>query len=378
MKIQSVVAPGVYLMDNNTFRVIARVGDRKTGPAPKEKRFPPKTALRDMKRWQEEARSEIRRETLRPVKGTLAADVPRYLDSMTGHLQHPKHRKHEIEAWLPTLGDRRRDAITSHDVKQQVRVWQAENVAASTIRHRLSALSMLYKDLDFDNLRNPVAGLKRPKEPDPAAGSVQLEHVVKVFDALSDRVKKNGKGWKTLARLSVIAQTGMRHSQVMRLQPTDIHLDEAPPVVYVGQPGKDGHPHWKPLTESGVAAFRMFVEWKAFGPFSQASVYKSWKLACSDADVPFFNPYKLRHTWATTLRAGGLDLADVQVLIGHTSARTTARYAKVAPHKLMGARDALKSAWTRARANVDQERNQVTEPAKPSRQRPQPAKTANS
>jgi len=49
----------------------------------------------------------------------------------------------------------------------------------------------------------------------------------------------------------------------------------------------------------------------------------SWKLACEDADVPFFNPYRLRHTWATTLRSEGLDLADAQELIGHTRAKTT-------------------------------------------------------
>ena len=85
----------------------------------------------------------------------------------------------------------------------------------------------------------------------------------------------------------------------------------------------------------------MFVEKEAFGAFSQSSVYKSWKLACQNAGVPFFNPYRLRHTWATTLRAGGMDLADVQELVGHTSAKTTERYAMVAKDKLMGALGAL-------------------------------------
>jgi integrase len=43
-----------------------------------------------------------------------------------------------------------------------------------------------------------------------------------------------------------------------------------------------------------------------FGQFSQSSVYKSWKLACDNAEVSFFNPYQLRHSWATTLRAEGM------------------------------------------------------------------------
>ena len=67
-------------------------------------------------------------------------------------------------------------------------------------------------------------------------------------------------------------------------------------------------------------------------------------------------PGSLRHTWATTLRAGGLDLADVQELIGHTSAKTTERYAMVATEKIMGAVGVLDRAYTKARSNVEEQR----------------------
>jgi site-specific recombinase XerD len=69
------------------------------------------------------------------------------------------------------------------------------------------------------------------------------------------------------------------------------------------------------------------------------------KLACEEAGVPFFNPYKLRHSYATALRAQGMDLADVQELMGHKSAKTTQRYAMVAPKKLAAAAEMLHQAW---------------------------------
>ena len=76
---------------------------------------------------------------------------------------------------------------------------------------------------------------------------------------------------------------------------------------------------------------------------------------------PFFRILtRLRHTWATTLRAGGMDLADVQALIGHTSARTTERYAMAAPGKLMGAVDVLGRAQASAREHVENEKNERT------------------
>jgi hypothetical protein len=71
-------------------------------------------------------------------------------------------------------------------------------------------------------------------------------------------------------------------------EPHDIWLDNKSPVVVVNRPGGSGRPHWKPLTEQGVAAFQLFIEKDAFGEFSRSSIYKSWKLACQDAEVPFF------------------------------------------------------------------------------------------
>src|SRR5688572_19798362 len=158
MKVESVVAPAIYRMDNGSFRVVARVGDRKTGPRPKEKRFPKGTALRAMKSWQENQRAELRRQDLRPVRDTLAADIPRYLERMESQLQHPSDRKHEIEAWVTSFGQLRRDAIEAEGIQAQVRKWQGEGVAASTIRHRLSALSKMFTELDPEGARNPVAG----------------------------------------------------------------------------------------------------------------------------------------------------------------------------------------------------------------------------
>jgi integrase len=260
-------------------------------------------------------------------------------------LSRPEHRQHEINAWLDRFGDRRRHTIETEDVRQEVLRWEGEGLAASTINHRLSAFSQLYEVLDGNNAHNPVSGIKRLREPQAKPDGRSPETIQRVFTALTRRVTAQNRGWRTLARLKVIALTGMRHSQVMRLEPDHLYVDHDPPYVVVVDPGKDGEPHAKPLTPDGVEAFRLFAKVEAWGEFSQPSVYKSWKLACKDADVPFFNPYKLRHSYATALRAQGMDLADVQELMGHKSAKTTQRYAMVAPKKLAAAAEMLQQAW---------------------------------
>ncbi|WP_436799088.1 tyrosine-type recombinase/integrase [Micromonospora fulviviridis] len=42
--------------------------------------------------------------------------------------------------------------------------------------------------------------------------------------------------------------------------------------------------------------------------------------------LPGLRPHRLRHTYATRLRQGGADPAQVQALLGHASLDTTARY----------------------------------------------------
>ena len=45
-----------------------------------------------------------------------------------------------------------------------------------------------------------------------------------------------------------------------------------------------------------------------------------------DAGIPGLRPHRLRHAYATCLRQGGADPAQVQALLGHASIETAARY----------------------------------------------------
>ncbi|MEV6158538.1 site-specific integrase [Nonomuraea sp. NPDC052129] len=46
----------------------------------------------------------------------------------------------------------------------------------------------------------------------------------------------------------------------------------------------------------------------------------------ADAKLPGLRPHRLRHAYATRLREGGADVAQVQALLGHASLDTSARY----------------------------------------------------
>lgn len=355
--------PGIYPLPNGGFRVKVAVGDRKHGGQQRETTFPKRTALRTMTDWQTQTRAALKRQRLVPVTGTLEADAARYVETKATELAFPSNRKYELAAWMENFGHRRRHTVTEQDIEDQIQRWKTAGVAASTIRHRLSALSDLYRTLDKRSGHNPVAGVERPPEPKPKTNDVPLSLIVKVLDELWFRSAMNNRGWKTLARALVLAHTGMRPSQLMRV---DSEMNVRPflnaPQPFAQVPsGKDGNPVELPLNMFGVDAFRLFLRVGAAGSFSTQAFYKSWMLACDRANVQRFNPYRLRHSFATLHRRAGADLADVQEMLGHTTSKVTQRYAHVVPEKLAASAQRTEEMWRQARGERAWVKPQPTE-----------------
>ena len=248
------------------------------------------------------------------------------------------------------VGTRRRHTITRPEVEQQVKAWARSRVAASTVRHRMTALSQLYRELDGDSDSNPVKGVQRPSEPDAEPEARPVNMIQSVLDKLWYRTAMNNRGWLTLSRALVLAHTGMRPAQMKRLDPDlDIrpYLDGDVPFVQVSA-GKGGKSYLMPLTSDGKAAFLLFLRVGAAGTFSTQAFYKSWVLACDQAELARFNPYKLRHSFATRMRRAGADIADVQAMLGHKSPKTTERYAEVSVDKLVTAVQRMERGWNEA------------------------------
>ena len=62
------------------------------------------------------------------------------------------------------------------------------------------------------------------------------------------------------------------------------------------------------------------------GPLTISGLTQVVLAAGDDAGIPGLRPHRCRHTFATRLRQGGADPAQVQALLGHASIGTAARY----------------------------------------------------
>ena len=176
-----------------------------------------------------------------------------------------------------------------------------------------------------------VAGFKFPRQGRPLPDILSASEV----EALLGRIAS----LRHRAVIMAAYGAGLRVSEACRLCVGDIDSRRGLIHVHDGKGGKD---RYVMLSKRLLAVLREY--WKAArppGPYlfpgtdgadtvHRMMVNRALKQAAVDAGITKkVTPHSLRHTFATHLLEGGTDIRTIQVLLGHGSIRTTARYAKV-------------------------------------------------
>lgn len=319
------IATGIY-QDRSGLAATVKVGR-----VQRECRFPPDTDLERLKSWQVQTRAELDRErpdasealTPTPTRGTIAADIDRYLPQIAGRVGYKADRSH-LKAWLPFLGPQQRSKVRPADVRIAMAAWTLAKKSARTIRHRVRVLRELYRTLDGVHAKPPLAGVKLPRPADPHPTAVPLATIQAVAQSLKDG-KRHEEGYgsdsdKTHARFLVRATTGQRPAQIMRATPDDVDLVRG---IWFVRAAKQGTAIPLPLNPEMVKAWRAFIVAKAWGPFDTRSFSKTIQRHGWPKGI---RPYTLRHTFAIDHLLGGTDLGDLQGLLGHRQIETTRKF----------------------------------------------------
>jgi integrase len=318
---------GIYL-DGQTITARVTVGQL----TPREAYYPAGTPLRTIKAWQDVTRGELRLLSPSVKRGRWEDDCRTYLARVKNTFQNPRSYRERVRDL--------KDSIKLAEVNGQLYDWR-QTLAASTVNHRLDAISNLFVVLD--GKAHALLGAVRFGRPDQHARWIDRARIVRVLDTLNPG--------KIRARLRLLHWTGMRPSQMARLTEHSFALTARQPSVLVPK-GKRGNPLATPLSPEGVAAAQEFLAANAWCTVQPDGSTKDWTTsanrlltnACAELNAARFTVYQIRHSFLRAVRAAGADLADVQELGGHTDARTTKIYAPVVEPKLVAAVMRLSSA----------------------------------
>jgi integrase/recombinase XerD len=214
-----------------------------------------------------------------------------------------------------------------------VHLVQERRVSLSYYKQTRSALRFLYRvSLGRNDVLDAIPALKEPRT---LPVVLSPDEVARFFAAI--------RNIKHRAILMTAYAAGLRVSEVTQLQATDI--DSQRMVIRVRQ-GKGRKDRYVMLSPRLLEALRAY--WKAVRPqgvlfpgaipgqpITTGSINKVCQRARKSAGLDKkITAHTMRHSFATHLLEAGTDLRTIQVLLGHSSFSTTARYVHVATASL--------------------------------------------
>lgn len=233
--------------------------------------------------------------------------------------------------------------ITAEIAAAHVEDLRESGLSAATIARSLSSLRRFHDHLRVtgDCPADPTVDLKPPRvtrrEPEP----LTVDEARRLLDAV---LGEDPLAMRDRAILEILYAAGLRVSELTALRGPDLLLDHAlirvrgrgarERVVPLGQAAVDGlaryarfgRPSLLPPVDVDDSPF--FVNAKGLA-LSRMSVWKIIRTAALAVGIDrTVNPQTLRHTFAAHLLDGGIDLRDVQHLLGHADISTTSIYSR--------------------------------------------------
>jgi integrase/recombinase XerD len=216
----------------------------------------------------------------------------------------------------------------------QVYLTNEKKLATSSILIAVSALRFLYKvTLHRDWTLEDI--IPAPKKPQKLPVVLSPEEVLQFLDCIP--------GLKHRTILTTCYAAGLRISEVVHLKPPDIDSQRMVIRVEQGKGQKDRYVMLSPkLLESLRNWWRVAKpkSWLFPGDIAGTHISKdAVEQACQKAQrhcrIPKpITPHSLRHAFAVHLLESGTDVRTIQLLMGHRSLATTARYLRIATTKV--------------------------------------------
>ena len=290
--------------------------------------------------------------------------------------------RRDLRGYATFLRDRGREAedISSSDIADFARLRAGDRVeggarasghvevrrAPASVARSMAAVRSFHRFCVVEGLlaSDPTSDVTSPRVP---AGIPKALDIAEIEGLLASVVGETPAALRDRAILETLYATGMRISELVGLDVSDVDLDEADARV-LGKGGRErivpvgrvarmaveaylvrGRPALRDrrgASNRSDAAAALFLNQRG-GRLSRQGCFNVVKAAAGRVGLAErVSPHVLRHSCATHMLERGADIRVVQELLGHATISTTQVYTKVSPYRL---REAFDAAHPRAR-----------------------------
>ena len=218
------------------------------------------------------------------------------------------------------------------------RPYTEKGISPTARARKLSALKSFYKYLTVRTKQleeNPVADFEYPKLRKSLPKYLTLEQSAALLSAVSGTNQK-----RDYAIIMLFLNCGIRRSELVGLNTTDVYDDR---IRVIGKGNKERFVYFGTSCRKAIDAYleernkvvltdnRALFGSRNGNRISVTAVHRLVEKALKQAglDATQFSAHKLRHTAATMMLSGGVDVKTVQEVLGHENLNTTQIYTHI-------------------------------------------------
>ena len=276
----------------------------------------------------------------------LSEAIAHYLKQLTDIRMASVHTvssyKRDLARFIEHCGDIPVAEVSRDGVQEWMVAGYGQGLSPVTLARRLSALRGLL-DMAMQSgwcEKNVAAGIRPPKQPKRLPRTLPPEQTSQMMHATDSSSEE-----RDLALFAVMYGCGLRVSETVGLNLHDISMESAELRVF----GKGKKERVVPVPEGVLRLIQNYLDQRAMNTTSEQAVFLNQrggrltarsvqsmvkKRALETGADMSVTPHRLRHSFATHLLAGGVDLRAIQELLGHSSLGTTERYTHLDMAKL--------------------------------------------
>jgi len=239
---------------------------------------------------------------------------------------------------------------------------KAQSYAEATVARKVAAVKSFFSFLQAEGKLklNPTESLASPKVGKSLPKPLTVQEIDELLEQPLRRTSPEAK--RDRAMLELMYATGLRVTELVSLDISDVQLDGERPFVRLV--GKGNRERQIPLLEQPAHEVLEYIKYarpRLVGERMEPALFVNrrgerltrqgfWLILkgyATDAGIlGRVTPHTLRHSFATHMLRGGMDIHKVQELLGHANISTTQVYTQVSREHI---REAYEKAHPRAR-----------------------------
>ncbi|MHA1931310.1 MAG: site-specific tyrosine recombinase/integron integrase [Promethearchaeota archaeon] len=257
-----------------------------------------------------------------------------------------KAYRYDLDKFISLVGD---IDMNSPIVRQRIRLFLKKikdmGYTKKGIGRKIASLRSYFKFLTLNEFieKNPMSTIKSPKIKleEALPKFLDISDVAVIFEKLKDKtIFKSKKSQRYYLIIRLLYSTMARVSELCNIKLNDIDFNKG----YIRLRGKGNKERIVPVDTKTLDIFKEHIKnrisydsedyllvntrFQKLSPRIVQADIKSIKEKCGFPDSKIITPHVFRHTGATHLRRSGMDISELQDILGHSSPNTTRIYAK--------------------------------------------------